>query len=43
MRAALALLIPLGALVELLACKICDPRFIFEHANLAVWKFIFQQ
>jgi len=42
-RAALALVIPFGALVELLDCKICDPRFICEHANLAVWRFILHQ
>ena len=43
MRAALALVIPFGALVELLACIICDPRSICEHANLAVLRFILHQ
>jgi hypothetical protein len=43
MRAAFALLIPLGVLVNLLACKVSGPRFICEHANLAMWKFIFHQ
>jgi len=42
-RAALALVIPYGALVEFLAHKICDPRFICEHANLAMWRFILHQ
>jgi hypothetical protein len=43
MRAALALLIPLGALVNLLACKVSSPRFICEHANFSVWEFVFHQ
>ncbi len=43
-RAAFALVvIPLGALVKLLACKVSGPRFICEHANFSVWKIIFHQ
>ncbi len=43
MRAALALFIPLGALVGIFACKISGPSFICEHANFAVGKNIFHQ
>ena len=42
-RAAFALLIPLGVLVELLTCKVSGPCFICEHANFSVWKIIFHQ
>ncbi len=42
-RAAFALLIPLGALVELLACKVSGPHFICEHAKVSVWKIVFHQ
>ena len=42
-RAARVLVIPLGVLVELLACKVCDPYFICGHANLVVWRFILHQ
>ena len=40
---ALALVIPLGALVEFLACKVCNPHFICEHANFAMGKNVFHQ
>jgi hypothetical protein len=42
-RAALALFIPLGALVGIFACKISGPSFICEHANFAVEKNTFRQ
>jgi hypothetical protein len=42
-RAALAFVVPLGVFVDLLACKIYDPRFICEHAYFRVGEFIFDK
>jgi hypothetical protein len=43
MRAALALFVPIWALVKMLARKISSPCFVSKHADFAVGERIFNQ